>query len=322
MSSKKESFRILSLDGGGTRGLLSAQILTNIEDYLNNKEGERVPLGQRFDFIVGTSTGGLIALGLAAGKRASQIRDLYLEIIPKVFSTTNRDIRYFLGIGPKYKTGPLKEALTQFFEEKTLENVSTDVCITSIALSNAKPRLYKSDYLARNRERFDEKLADIALATSAAPTYFLAHSLKHSSNLIDGGICANNPALIGLVDTFNFERPSKRGTEPKKEFSDISRKNTVLLSIGTGDQGEMPYRYSWLKYGSILYWGKNFHEVSIASQSQLIHFQAKFLLGDNYLRINPPLKFSMKLDDAKQAKELLNYADITHEIEDFLKSRF
>lgn len=86
MNDNASKFRILSLDGGGVRGILSAQILSNMESYLNRFHGEDIPVGQRFDFIAGTSTSGLIALGLAAGKSASEILEFYRQVIPEVFS--------------------------------------------------------------------------------------------------------------------------------------------------------------------------------------------------------------------------------------------
>jgi len=322
MPLENQNFRILSLDGGGVRGLLTACILSNVENYLNKKYNENLPIGQRFDFIAGTSTGGLIALALATGKNAQEIVDFYNQQIPKIFPK-NFFRKWLLNpFRHRYSSQPLKNALNQFFGDETLENLKTDVCITTISLQNGKPRFYKTDYFERNKGRLDEKLADIALATSSAPTYFKAHSLKHSSNLIDGGICANNPAMVALVDAFNFERSSKRGTLALGPLSDSTKKNAIMVSIGTGEQCAMPYKYNWLKKAGWLYWGKNFHEISIHSQSQLIHFQVKFLLGDNCLRINPELKFAMNLDDVSQMDELKNLADLTQETEIFLKKIF
>lgn len=224
---------------------------------------------------------------------------------------------------PKYNSGPLLSALKNFFGDMTLGDVERDVCITSVDLQSAKLRLHKSGYFDRNSERITEKLVDVALSTSAAPTFFEAHSSKFSSDLVDGGICANNPVMIALVDAFNFEGPSKRKTPPLKQFNEINRDRVVLVSLGTGEQGNSPYDLDKLKSAGYLGWGMNFHEVSMSFQSQLVHFQAKFLLAnENYLRINPPLKFPMRLDEVSKIDRLKNLADLDKETTVFLESHF
>ena len=125
MSEKNDLFRVLSLDGGGVRGYLSAKILADIEQYLNENDGNNIPLGQRFKLIVGTSTGGIIALALATGKYAHEIFSLYETLIPEVFGTPQG-----MGIGKaKYSNEILKVKLEEIFNEKTLADVDTDVCM-------------------------------------------------------------------------------------------------------------------------------------------------------------------------------------------------
>lgn len=185
------SFKILSLDGGGARGYLSAKILANIENYLNKKDNQEIPIGQRFDFIAGTSTGGIIALALSIGKTAKDVEKLYYKNIPEIFGKKQQS--FFSFTSPKYKSSLLENMVEDVLDDYTLNDVKTHVLITSVNLDNAKPRFHKSDYFQRNTERTNEKLKDIAMATSAAPTYFKAKTtgLKHSHGLIDGGICAN-----------------------------------------------------------------------------------------------------------------------------------
>jgi patatin-like phospholipase/acyl hydrolase len=152
---------------------------------------------------------------------------------------------------------------------------------------------------------------DVALATSAAPIYFKAHSLKYSSDLIDGGICANNPAMVALIDAFQFERESKRGTPPPNGFSEGNiRDKVIMISIGTGEQCEMQYDLDELKRAGLWHWAKPIYEVLMESQSKLAHFQAQFILGKSYLRINPLLRFRMELDDHEKIERLKNLSDI------------
>ncbi|BCD67603.1 CBASS cGAMP-activated phospholipase [Nitratiruptor sp. YY09-18] len=298
-----EKFRILSLDGGGIRGYLSAKILANIEKLLNEINNENINIGQRFDLIVGTSTGGIIACALAIGKSAEYVVNLYENLIPKVFKPVSKGI-----LSPKYSSDILKKELEKVLEDKTLRDVITDLCITSVDIENASPRFHKSGYFDRNNPRLDDKLVDIALATSAAPTYFPLVNTKHSTNLTDGGIVANNPSLVGLVDAMQI-------------INSKNLENVVLISIGTGEQPCMPYDIEKLKNAGKLDWmleRKNIivpHsspliELLMETQSKLAHFQIQFLLGDNYIRINPLMKLSIELDDVSKLKSLKNIADI------------
>lgn len=312
-------FRILSLDGGGVRGYLSALILRNIEAYLEKKHGLARPIGNYFDLIAGTSTGSIIGLGLALGRPAAEIVDFYEAHIPHIFPAARWYDYLKRIVRPQYKSDELVAALDHFFKAATLNDVKTDVCVPCTSLQNAKPRLYKSDYLHRNAGRLDEKLVDIALASSAAPTYFRAHSLVHSTNLVDGGLCANNPSMVALVEALHFERPSKRGIGPVSKMDEV-----VLLSVGTGEQCGMPYKVKSLRNGGAWQWLKvpstPLLEVVFQSQSQIVHFQSQFLLKERYLRINPLLKFPMKLDDTKKMTELRNVADVSRDIEIFLNT--
>jgi hypothetical protein len=318
---KEGKFRILSIDGGGVRGFLAAAILANVESYLDIHTGVPMPLGRRFDLVAGTSAGGLIALGLASGRTAAELRRLFFDLIPKVFGVTNRRWRLNRIFRPKYGSEPLRAQLQAFFGQQTLGDLGTDVCIVSVALQDAKPRLYKTDYLVRNVGRLDEMLTDIAMATTAAPTYFAAQSSKYSAAVIDGGVAANNPSMIALVDGLQFERASKRGT-PKPDLGDDAGTPVVMLSIGTGEPGPMPYRYEQLVAGGIYDWARPIHEVILLSQAHLVHHQAAFLLKTRYHRINPLLNFPIELDDAARFHNLINKADITEANEKFLRNYF
>lgn len=323
----ESNFRVLSLDGGGVRGYLSALLLANMESFLDNYLGDSSPIGKRFDLIVGTSTGGLIALALAAGKRAAEVLSFYETHIPLIFgSTKRRSIGWFTS--PKYKPSDLSKALDDFFGDATMGDLARDACVVAVSLQNAKPRLYKSAYLKRNAGRLGELLVDVALSTSAAPTYFPAHSGRFSSDLVDGGLCANNPAVVGIVEALQFEEKSKRtacGAVPP----DLER--IRLVSIGTGEPCAMPYDHRKLKQAGLRQWifsvGRSgpavpLFEVTIEAQSVLAHFQAAFMLKERYLRVNPRLTFPMRLDDASRISELKNLGDLDKPTEVWLKQCF
>lgn len=303
--------KVLSLDGGGVKGYLTAKILVNIEKLLNEQNNENINIGQRFDLIVGTSTGGIIACALAIGKSAEDIFKLYETLIPKVFTPKNKGI-----FKVKYSNDILKQELENFLEDKILEDVKTKLCITSVDVENSSPRFHKSSYFDRNSHRQDEKLVNLALATSAAPTFFPLINTKHSTNLTDGGIVANNPSLVGFIDAMQL---TGRNIE-----------NISLLSIGTGEQCHMPYDVEKLKNGgqkkwmlaskkswnSLMFWKNKSSpiiELLMESQSKLAHFQTGFLLEDKYVRINPKLSISIGLDDKDKIDSLKNLADISRD---------
>lgn len=298
--------RVLSLDGGGVRGYLSAKILFNLETILNNENNENINIGQRFDLIVGTSTGGIIACALSIGKSAKEIFELYETLIPKIFTPISKG--YFKN---KYSNAVLKKELNNILGDKELKDVVTKLCITSVDVENSSPRFHKSDYFDRNAPRQDEKLIDLALATSAAPTYFPLIDSKHSTNLTDGGIVANNPSLVGLIDAM--------------QLTDNNLENISLVSIGTGEQCHMPYNVEKLKNSGKLHWmlqskGSPLLELLMDSQSKLAHFQTGFLLKEQYIRINPKLSITIELDSVDKIDSLKNLADINQGDLDKIKS--
>lgn len=321
MSASKQSdhppFKILSLDGGGARGYLSARILSRIERHLDQQSGQPRPLGERFDLIVGTSTGGLIALGLAASKRAEEIFGHYQDSLPQIFPTARweRAIRSLQAwIRPKHRPEPLKRLAEEVLGELSLDDLSApSLCVTGVDLATAKPRLYKRDPLTRNRGRSGERLVDIAMMTTAAPTYFPAHSGEYSKNIVDGGLCANNPALVGLTQAIEILRQPQRSATPAETSSSSPAElleRVALLSVGTGIPCGPAYNTRGLTRGGRFAWAGPISEITITSQSWLAHYQAQFLLGQNYRRINPEIPFPMAIDDPRRIQELENQADL------------
>jgi patatin-like phospholipase/acyl hydrolase len=301
-----EKLNVLSLDGGGVRGYLSAMILKNIKDTIL----KQTQIHEEFDLIVGTSTGSIIAAALAIGKPIDEITDLYLTLAKEVFIPTSKGI-----FAPKYSNDTLKKHLDNIFGDLTLADVKRDLCITSVDIENSKPRFHKSRYFDRNTTRLDEKLADVVLASCAAPTYFSPTDTKHSTNLVDGGMVANNPSLVAFTDAMQIVD------------NDINK--IKLLSIGTGEHCHMPYDLESLKNAGKKDWmamnifskdrGSPIIELILEAQSKLAAFQTGFLLKDKYLRINPSLSMNIKLDDIEMMENLKNVADLITNDESKLK---
>lgn len=359
-ASQEPVLRVLSLDGGGIRGYLTARILVEIEKYLDGKTNSQKPLGQRFDLVVGTSTGGLIALGLAVGKTAKEVLEFYETYGPKIFGGKenkekenddgqnqsscsknpsesihkNKRRSWFSALfQPQFRGDALKASLENelFKEKKFLRDISRPrVAVISVGLDTGMMRKYASNYFPLHVGREDEELVDCALATTAAPTFFpVQEKLKHSNDLVDGGLVANNPAMIALIDACKILEIEDGKRKPGSEYA----ANVKMLSVGTGQVRPLPY-YSprcadlflsnirRMRKGGLLHWAKAIPEVFISCQSALVEFQMSFFLPrDNYLRINPQIH-PIELDDVGRMDELKNYSNLTQEHEKKLLDLF
>lgn len=296
--------KILSLDGGGVRGYLTASILANIEKCLNDGKSEYVPLGKYFDIIVGTSTGAIIAGLLAKGETAVKVKEIYEKDMAFIFSDEMKNSKLKIW-SSKYKKTNLEAKAKEYFGETTFarKDLVTNLLVTTVDITTAKPRFYKSDYFSKNSTRVDELLADAIVASASAPAYFpLSKEIEYSSYLVDGGVVANNPSLVALIDGIKLQ---------KQDGYD----KTILLSVGTGRVCEMPYDVQKLE-DTQLGWisnNKAIIELLMNSQSKLAEFQTEFLaneLGVEYKRLNPDLGQKVGLDEVAKIKVLKNLADL------------
>lgn len=173
--------RILSLDGGGIKGVFPAAFLASLEEEV---EGS---IGDYFDLIAGTSTGGIIALGLGLGFTAKQLLLFYEEFGSLVFSS-NRLLRSLRGIGlSKYSREPLRKALENNFHNLKIGGSKTRLVIPSLNLDTGEVYVYKTAHHPRFEKDYKDLVVDVALATAAAPTYFPAHRNSFGVPLVDGG---------------------------------------------------------------------------------------------------------------------------------------
>lgn len=276
-------YRILALDGGGMRGVFTASALAGLERDL------QISLTDHVDLIVGTSTGGIIGLGLAAGKSAAEMRDFYETHGPTIFNRPRGISRLWR---PKYDRSVLDQVLQQEFGDATLNDLSTSVCITAHELVAGTTRVWKDDHHGDLAGGGDQLVWKIAAATSAAPTYFAPVQLGAQDSHIDGGVWAPNPAMVGVVEAFRY--------------ADRERDDIRLLSIGTTSR---PFRISshgetasmgtvgWARKARELFLGGG---VSTASDHQ-----ARLLLPDDaYLRLDHERSAHIALDDVEACRSL------------------
>jgi len=201
-----QTVQILALDGGGLKGLFSAAVIESLEEQLGHS------ITRHFDIISGTSTGGLIALALGLGKSGCDIVKFYQNEGPKIFPNIGfqRLLRFFRGwFFNKYSNRQLEKTLRKLFitegskEEPLLGNSSKRIIIPSFYAANSQPRLLKTPHDKRYRSDWKLPMWAVAMATSAAPTYL--PSFKYGGNTyLDGGLWANNPSLVGVVEALEM----------------------------------------------------------------------------------------------------------------------
>lgn len=262
-------FRVLALDGGGIKGVFAASFLAEIEDSI----GERVV--DHFDLIAGTSTGGIIALGLGLGLSARGILNFYEQNGPLIFQREGwRSWRGLLAA--KYDSRRLKTALTNVFGDRLLGESATRLLIPSMNLETGEVHIFKTAHHERFVRDYKEKVVDIALATAAAPTYFRTHRLPSGSSLIDGGLWANNPMGTAAVEAIGL--------------LELTKGSVKLLSVSCTESPPAARDESNLGLG-FTGWAKHLLEMFMSGQSSASLGTAQLLLGhDNVHRVSPSVE--------------------------------
>ena len=227
-AAKNYGVRILSLNGGGARGMFTISVLAEIERILALRHPDQeIKIGDYFDLITGTSIGGILALGLARGKSARDLERVFFDRVNDIFPN-RRGLTNLLKslIAPIYKSSPLRETVEAMIgSETTFNDLTRRVMIPAVNLSTGKPQFFKTPHNPDFTRDGPLKLIDAALATSAAPTYFAPHFCEDlCSYFADGGLVANNPSYIGLLEVFR---------DMKSDFPDVTHKNIHILNIGT-----------------------------------------------------------------------------------------
>uniref|UniRef100_A0A2N9H872 Patatin n=1 Tax=Fagus sylvatica TaxID=28930 RepID=A0A2N9H872_FAGSY len=240
-----ERITVLSIDGGGIRGIIPGTILSFLESKLQELDGENARLADYFDVIAGTSTGGLIATMLTASNEhkrplfnAKDIVPFYLKHCPKIFPQSNGSfLRMKALMGPKYNGKYLRKLLRKLLGHRRLHETVTRVVIPTFDIKLLQPTVF-STFEAEMDTSKDALLSDICISTSSAPTYFPAYHFKTKDsegndrefNLVDGGVAANNPALLAMKPTgtvFTGEPDTLPGQA-------LHYGKYLIISLGTG----------------------------------------------------------------------------------------
>jgi uncharacterized protein len=291
-------YRILSLDGGGIRGILTTVLLERLHTA-------HPGFLDQIDLFAGTSTGGLLALGLAYGLFPDEAREIYEDWGARVFQRSWLDRLRSLGslIGARYSLNGLKTALEFYFGDLTLGDLNKRVLVSSFDLDNipTDPYTHRS-WKAKFFNNFPgpgsdsgESVVDVGLRTSAAPTYFPIYQ-----GYIDGGVVVNNPAMSGLAQALHA---STGGQELP---------NVVLLSLGTG----INPRFIESQDGNwgLLQWAPHLVDLMLEGGSGVVDYQCRQILEGRYMRANPLLPRPVGMDcveDIELLKRVAYECDLT-----------
>lgn len=260
--------RILTIDGGGIKGVFPAAFLAELEDRL----GE--PVVDYFDLIAGTSTGGIIALALGLGLTAKDILRLYLENARRIFPRTVGSALWGL-FSAKYANATLRAVLAEAFGRRLLGESRTRLVIPSLNLATEHVHVYKTSHDPGLVNDYRVPAVEVALATVAAPTYFPVHLSPEGVPFIDGSVWARNPlglAVIEAVGILGWPRDAIR-----------------VLSLGCTAARLDP---SWKGRTSLgtAYWGARLADVFMNAQSSSAVVTANALIGaENVFRVDPDL---------------------------------
>jgi patatin-like phospholipase/acyl hydrolase len=287
MDAKRQNrFQILALDGGGIKGIFSAAILAFLEEDLG------INITDCFDLITGTSTGGIIALGLGMGMRPKDIVDFYVSKGPEIFKY-NCLSGFRRLIKNKYSPKPLEHALKECFKNKKLGESIKRLVIPSYNIGEDSVYIFKTPHHERLRRDYKVPMWKIARATSAAPTYFPIFCEIDHVRLIDGGVWANNPSMVGIVEAVSMLK--------------IPLNDIYIFNIGTTDNVKS-YAKSF-DNGGCAKWCKAAPDLIMRGQSIGAYTQCQHLIGKDHIeRLDPKVPDGLFQLDKLSSESLLGKA--------------
>ncbi|KAG9148240.1 hypothetical protein Leryth_025043 [Lithospermum erythrorhizon] len=304
---------ILSIDGGGIRGIIPSVILTQLEAELQELDGEDVRIADYFDVVAGTSTGGIITTMLtAAGESnrpayaAKDVTTFYLDNSPKIFPQIGGPFAWLVELfkvltGPKYDGKYLHQILRGELGDRRLLQTLTNVVITSFDIKNLQPTIFSS-FQAMDDSLLNALLSDICISTSAAPSFLPAYNFTNTDNegntreynLIDGALAANNPTLVAIREVTKEVYKKNPDFTPSIDPLDFTR--FLVISLGTGSaKNEHLFDATMASKWGVLGWLYNNGTTPILKSygegsSDMVDFHLAVFFSsiqspDNYLRI-------------------------------------
>lgn len=289
------SFRILALDGGGIKGAFTASALATLEKSVG------LPIVDHFDMVAGTSTGGIIAIGMGMGLDTKQLLQFYRERGPVIFPVTRFHQRWGRNVRHIFKTKYSQDALfqelkTAYFPDDKTKVLGDSKCRLVIPAYDAVSgacHIFRTPHNPLLTSDEFTNAAEVALATAAAPTYFSAAKVRNmiaNATYFDGGVWANCPAMAAIIEAVCY--------------LDVPLDRIDILSIGTTEE---PFTVKMMKRSGILRWGKTLIELLMNAQVESSIQHAERLVGEpRFLRINTVTNPGMySLDGSKEIENLI-----------------
>lgn len=263
-----EMRKVLAIDGGGVRGIIPAMVLAEIEKQTGK------PIAELFDLVVGTSTGGILALGLVAPDRkketeprysATQLLQFYLEESHEIF---DKSLFFKITRGiftRRYHARALEKALKKYFGHTMLSEALVNVVVPSYEIHGRYTAFFKSGDIRTKKIERDVLMRDVARAGSAAPTYFVPKKIKEypDATFIDGAVFANNPAMCAYA-------------EAKELFPD---EDLLVVSLGTGNP-QLSIDFERFRTWGLLGWARPLWYILMDGSSDVVDYQLDFVLPE------------------------------------------
>lgn len=302
--------KMLSIDGGGIRGVFAISILQAIE-----KEHKR-PIADMFDVIAGTSTGSIIAASIALNISMDRILESYKTYGEKIF-VRQAKVGLFKSV---YNDRYLRRLLKKAFGDTTLADIEKPLLIPAVDITHGKPYIHRSKYASSESGDLSIKVWDAVLSSCSAPVYFPPNNVENRYLSIDGGLWANNPSLVCITEAVHCF---------KKGLDEIN-----IISVGTGQQ-KIEFSIESDKYWGVKQWlpfqfstmkvTPKLLDLALNLSSESVSYHCHLLLKDHYLRINEELGEEVPFDEVKYMDELIDlgrqvFQNKREEILNFLES--
>ena len=302
-----EPFYILSIDGGGFRGLFAAHLLKRME------EEWQLNWRSRFRLMAGTSTGAILAAGLACGKSAMQLADFYETHGKAIFTPRLRSRLDLLKLfTSRYPNNKLQRLLEKILGNMTLGQVEIPLILPAVDIGNGCVHVFKSKYHGDFVRDPGVRVSDAVLASCSAPTYFDPVVVAEKYQLVDGGLWANNPSLIAAIDAHCRLK--------------VPLEKMRVLSIGTGkskvfyprSQSKWKDRLlgSWQGWGLLTRWQRSkFIDLIFNLQSANAHNMLCLLMGESPINSKQVLRLTFEaeqplpLDSVRKRDDWVTKAD-------------
>ena len=284
------SFRILALDGGGIKGAFSASVLATLEELTGQ------PIAKHFDLIAGTSTGGIIALGMGSELTTKAMLEFYRNRGTKIFPTSIlqnaiRWLQHWFFV--KHSLAKLREQLSPIYKEKVLSDSLCRLVIPAYDTISGACHIFRTPHDGLVKGDASTKFIDVALATAAAPTYFSATNVNNkisNTSYLDGGVWANSPVMAAIIEAV--------------VYLNVPLDRIDVLSVGTTSE---PFTVETFSHSGKLGWRKTLINLLMNAQIESTVNHARLLVGEpRFMRINaitPPGKY--ELDDATEVESLI-----------------